>query len=52
MKGGGIMVLSLDELGIVLIALMLLRKEYLNPAPVDDLIDQFMVEYRHLVNMD
>ena len=46
------MVLSLDELGIILIALVRLRKEYKNPAPVDDLIDQFMVEYRHLVNVN
>lgn len=46
------MVLSLDELGIILIALVRLRKEYKDPAPIDDLINQFMRECRSLVNVE
>lgn len=46
------MCLSLDEVSIVLIALMRLRTEYQNPQPVDDLIDQFMIEYRNLININ
>lgn len=51
-KGGENMVLSIDELGIILIALVRLRKEYKDPAPIDDLINQFMREYRYLVNVE